>query len=185
MGDALNKQFKARGWPTLSIRVGIHTGEVLAGNIGSSTKMKYGCIGDPVNTASRLEGLCKFYGIGNCISTTTCWSEYVSSQYVCRKLDIIFLKGKQLPIAVYQVLCKVNDEEEKNWVQIKERYEAALSKFEDMDFAGCARILLEATCLHEDQPSINLLIRIEHEHGENTSARHAMEVVNGAVKMIS
>lgn len=59
----LNKELQKFGLPEIAVRIGLHTGPVLAGNIGSEMKMKFGCMGDAVNLTSRLEGLCKAYGV--------------------------------------------------------------------------------------------------------------------------
>ena len=57
--DRLNEQLESQDYPVIKSGIGIHTGEVLAGNIGSHTRMEYTVIGDVVNVASRVEKLCK------------------------------------------------------------------------------------------------------------------------------
>jgi len=101
----LNEEFKKMGLPSLSIRIGIHTGEVLTGNIGClSGKMKFGCMGDPVNLASRLEGLCKTYGVGILCSEVTKSQLPKEDGFVCRKLDLVQVKGKKEPTIIYEVI---------------------------------------------------------------------------------
>mmetsp|Transcript_47875 Transcript_47875/g.77667 ORF Transcript_47875/g.77667 Transcript_47875/m.77667 type:complete len:905 (+) Transcript_47875:685-3399(+) len=98
----LNAELKKLGLPELSIRIGVHTGDVLTGNIGSETKMKFGCMGDPVNLASRLEGLCKIYEVGVICSGVT--HALLPSGFVCRKLDIVQVKGKREPTTIFEVI---------------------------------------------------------------------------------
>jgi len=91
------------GLENLSVRVGIHTGRVLAGNIGSTTKLKYGCLGDTVNTASRLEGLCKLYEVGIICSKDTIDMLPPNSGFQYRELDLVQVKGKDQALALFEI----------------------------------------------------------------------------------
>lgn len=101
--SVLNEHLAGLTLPQLSIRVGIHTGKVLAGNIGSEKKMKFGCIGDPINLASRLEGLCKYYGVSSLCSGYTKVS-LPPNLFALRKLDLVQVKGKREPTWVYELM---------------------------------------------------------------------------------
>eukprot|EP00516_Mucochytrium_quahogii_P001471 CAMPEP_0203747002 /NCGR_PEP_ID=MMETSP0098-20131031/2259_1 /ASSEMBLY_ACC=CAM_ASM_000208 /TAXON_ID=96639 /ORGANISM=" , Strain NY0313808BC1" /LENGTH=930 /DNA_ID=CAMNT_0050635281 /DNA_START=755 /DNA_END=3547 /DNA_ORIENTATION=+ len=105
--DQLNVEFRELlalyELPEMSIRVGIHTGKVLSGNIGSSTKMKFGCLGDTVNLASRIEGLCKLYGAGiMCTGDTLTYLP--PGKFKMCELDLVTVKGRNEPTQLYEVL---------------------------------------------------------------------------------
>merc|ERR1712178_590688 len=99
--ELLNTEFRKLDLPEMSIRIGVHTGQVLSGNLGSELMMKFGCLGDPINLASRLEGLCKFYGVGIICSGAT--YDAVPPEYglFCRKLDLVQVKGRREPTVIY------------------------------------------------------------------------------------
>jgi len=85
------------------VQIGIHTGTVLSGNIGSDMKMKFGCMGDSVNLASRLQGLCKVYGVSIlCSGAVRDISGHAG--IVVRKLDRVKVKGRTEPTDLYEVI---------------------------------------------------------------------------------
>jgi len=109
--DRVNEEFTSMGLPRIGVRVGLHTGVVLTGNIGSERKMKFGCMGDPVNLASRLEGLCKVYGVSILCSGDT-HHGLPKESFCCRQLDLVQVKGKHNPTRIYEVMGLTVDEDD-------------------------------------------------------------------------
>lgn len=101
---ALNEELRDIVPCKLAIRIGLHTGNVLSGTIGCARKMKFGCLGDPVNLASRLEGLCKIYGVGVLCSGATFDALPSDSSLICRQLATVKVKGKTEPTCIYEVM---------------------------------------------------------------------------------
>lgn len=99
--EGLNQGWAAAGRPILDIGIGISTGEMVAGNIGSETIMSYTVIGDRVNLGARLESLNKDYGTRIIISEAT--REALKGQYDIRPLGEVVVKGKSRPVAIYEV----------------------------------------------------------------------------------
>lgn len=143
----LNGEFANLNLPTLAVRIGLHTGTVLSGNLGSPEKMKFGCLGDPINLASRLEGLCKFYGVGIVCSSDT--HDMLPSGYIfCRKLDLVQVKGRREATLIYEVVAH-NDQDEGN-VPGKRTFEYAVDVIRRSTESLCKSASL--LCLDDDLP---------------------------------
>ncbi|PIR00168.1 MAG: hypothetical protein COV66_08735 [Nitrospinae bacterium CG11_big_fil_rev_8_21_14_0_20_45_15] len=95
--------WEARGKPEVQVRIGINTGQMVVGNMGSKMRMDYTIMGDSVNLASRLEGVNKIYGTQLMISQFT--HEDVAENVETRELDQIRVVGKNEPITIYEVLA--------------------------------------------------------------------------------
>lgn len=97
-----NERRLARGLQAIDIGIGLATGEVIAGSIGSEKRLDYTVIGDSVNLAARLESANKFYGTSVLISGTTV--ERMRTPRPMRELDMLRVKGKQKPVAIFEPL---------------------------------------------------------------------------------
>jgi adenylate cyclase len=102
--ERFNKEIAAEGVPPFGMGLGINTGSVVVGNMGSSQRFDYTCLGDSVNLASRLEGQSKPYHVKMVIGPET--YEYVKDEYLCLELDCLAVKGKTKGVNIYTIVNK-------------------------------------------------------------------------------
>lgn len=102
--ERFNKEVTAEGIPPFGMGLGINTGSVVVGNMGSDQRFDYTCLGDTVNLASRLEGQSKPYHVKMVIGPQT--YEYVKDEYLCLELDCLAVKGKTKGVNIYTIVNK-------------------------------------------------------------------------------
>ena len=95
----LDEPFRKKGWPQIRVGVGVASGEMNVGNMGSEFRIAYTVMGDVVNLGSRLEGITKQYGVDMIISDGT---RAQIPDFVCREIDLVRVKGKTEPIAIFE-----------------------------------------------------------------------------------
>ncbi len=136
----LRADWKAKDLPLLLTRFGLHTGEVMVGNIGSKERLTYTILGDAVNLAARLEGANKNYG--TFILASKDFKEAVGEGYVWRWVDRVAVKGRAAAVDVYEPLGREGEVSDAA-LAFKARYEDAFAKARARDFEGALAILAE------------------------------------------
>ncbi|MGE3806972.1 MAG: adenylate/guanylate cyclase domain-containing protein, partial [Gemmataceae bacterium] len=161
----LRKLWEARGLLPFHTRIGINSGEVVVGNIGSVTRLNYTAIGDPVNLAARLEGVNKVYGTEIIISAHT--RRMAGDAVIVRPLGGILVKGKTEAVQIYELLGLKGecDEAQFAWAAIhaegvdeygKRHWRAAIERFERVlalkPGDGAAKFMIEQCRRYEAEP---------------------------------
>jgi adenylate cyclase len=133
----LNKKWQAEGKPKIAIGIGINTGPMAVGNMGSAARFDYTVLGDQVNLGARLEALTKEYGVGILVGEATALA--AGGRFVFREIDVVRVKGRAGAAPVYQLVGRAG-------VTVDPRFTDALATYRKRDFsqARSAFSLLEA-----------------------------------------
>ena len=141
-------------------RLGIHSGKIVAGNIGSSRRMDYTAIGDTVNLSARLEGVNKIYKTKIIISDAT--FILIKNEFICRELDFLKVKGKKTPTRIYELIAhrENGDDDPYHWI---EKYQEALQIYRQGNWEKAGTLFkMLALEKHDDQASLVMAERCKY-----------------------
>ncbi len=156
----MRKKWREEGKIELYSRVGINTGDMLVGNMGSDTVFDYTVMGDAVNLASRLEGANKAYGTSIMIGQNT--FEDVKDLFITRPLDLLRVKGKNEPVAVFELLAERENELSDAKLKALELYNQGIVLFRERKFPEAWHYFAKALEIDpQDGPSKTYLQRCE------------------------
>jgi len=145
-------------------RVGIHSAELVVGEIGSAERRKYGAVGDGINLASRIEAANKLFGTRILISEAT--RALAGEEFVARELDLLRVAGREDPVRVFE-LISTRDALDPRDRRLCELFQRALSAYRARDFASAQRWFEEASLLApEDGPTRHFLARVARYQAE-------------------
>jgi len=137
----LNKEFQAKAWPALKIGIGLNSGSMRVGDMGSKIRRAYTVMGDAVNLGSRLEGLTKVYGVGILIGEAT---HSALPGWLCREVDLVRVKGKDHAVKIFEPLGLAADLAPELTQEIAQ-WDRALAAYRLQDWSQ-AQALLAALC---------------------------------------
>jgi adenylate cyclase len=145
--NQINDRFKEKGWPNIEMGIGLNTGVMNVGNMGSEFRMAYTIMGDAVNLGSRLEGLTKQYGVQIIVSETT---KYATPDIAYLELDRVRVKGKKEPVSIYEPLG-LNNSLTTQQLSIIEKHDIALSDFHQQNWQQAKSAFITLSELHPEK----------------------------------
>ncbi|KAI9096627.1 hypothetical protein DFS34DRAFT_148869 [Phlyctochytrium arcticum] len=153
----LNESRAAAGKREIKIGIGLNTGMVLSGNIGSIKRMEFSCIGDAVNLASRTEGLTKSYNVQILVTENTL--QETNDSFLTRYVDSVVVTGKTNKVDIFELLGRKDDVLSDNVLEGLELYKTGLQQYRERQFEIAAATFSKAMEVADDGPSKTLLAR--------------------------
>jgi adenylate cyclase len=154
--QAWNRRRAGEGKPPVEIGIGLNTDQVVSGNIGSKKRMDYTIIGDGVNLAARLESACKQYGARILISEFT--YRALRGTYRMREVDIVVVKGKTKPVAIYEVMDYHGEDSYPSLVDAMGLFRNGLESYRKRHWDAAARLFQEVLALNPHDKVAELYI---------------------------
>ncbi len=157
-------------------RIGINTGEMVVGNMGTEKKMNYTIMGNDVNLAARLEGVNKKYGTWILVSEST-WND-TNGAFVGRRLDRVRVVGINTPVQLYNVMA-VKEEAPEEMIKLVEVFEKGISKYREKKYEEALVFFEEALSIQpDDEPAKMYVDRMKSLLADRNSAKAHDDVVN-------
>ena len=153
--EKLNQKWVEQGGRPIAIGIGLNTGPVNVGNMGSDKRLAWTVMGDNVNLASRLEGMTKQYRSRIIISEST--YDQVADQFVAREVDRIRVKGKKLPVVIYELLAPISKADA--YAALLEKYNAALDVYRSQNWPEATGMFGELLAEYPDDGPTQVLLQ--------------------------
>jgi adenylate cyclase len=155
----LAEELVARGWPKLKFGIGLNTGEMSVGNMGSTLRLAYTALSDAVNLGSRVESLTKQYGLSVMITEYT---QAAVPDLISREVDLVRVKGKDTPVRLFEPLGFA-DEVGEETRGLLVRHQAALVLFRGQQWTEARAAFEQLAVLEPERKLYRIYLdRIEH-----------------------
>jgi adenylate cyclase len=153
--EELNRKWAEEGRRQIAIGIGLNSGPVNVGNMGSDRRLAWTVMGDNVNLASRLEGMTKQYRSRVIVSENT--YAQVAHQFIAREVDRIRVKGKKQPVVIYELLAPISEREA--YSALLTRFDAALDVYRSRDWRKAAGEFGELLATYPDDGPTQVLLQ--------------------------